>query len=224
MSGKQPSSAPVATTWTSLQLFVVAVICLAIGFGGGYLLRGSDTQVAPSAQASATAPPPNVQQPPTKEQLRHMADVQAQPLMEQLKSQPNDPQLLAQIGNAYYDAQQYQEAVAFYQKSLNADPKDPNVRTDMGTAFYYMGDADRALAEFNTALKYRPNHPNTLFNMGMIRWQGKMDVAGAVAAWQKLLDTNPDYPERAKVADLIAKAKQHSNIKPGTKTDKPATM
>jgi cytochrome c-type biogenesis protein CcmH/NrfG len=48
-----------------------------------------------------------------------------------------------------------------------------------------------------------------------------MDVNGAVAEWQRLLKDVPDYPERAKVEQLIAQAKQHSNIKPGTKTEKP---
>ena len=49
-----------------------------------------------------------------------------------------------------------------------------------------------------------------------------MDVPGAVAAWQKLLDTNPSYPNRGKVENLIKQAKEHSNLKPGQKTDKPA--
>jgi cytochrome c-type biogenesis protein CcmH/NrfG len=56
----------------------------------------------------------------------------------------------------------------------------------------------------------------------MVQWQGKMDADSAVASWQKLLATNPTYENRQKVEEMIAQAKKHSGVKPGTKTDKPA--
>jgi len=37
-----------------------------------------------------------------------------------------------------------------------------------------------------------------------------------VAAWQKLLTTNPTYEGKDKVEQLIAQAKQHANVKAGT--------
>jgi len=84
------------------------------------------------------------------------------------------------------------------------------VRTDMGTAYWYTGNPDQAIAEFNRALKYNATHPGTLFNMGVVKWQGKMDPAGAVQAWEQLLQTNPNYQQKQQVLDLIAKAKQHA--------------
>ncbi len=224
----QSKSAGASANWTSIQAYVLATICLVVGIAVGYLLRGSaagDSKPQPSAApvaASAGLPAPNGQ--PTPEQLKQMADTQAQPILAQLSSSPNDPKLLAQAGNIYYDAQQYRDAVDYYGRSLRADPKDVNVRTDMGTAYFYLGDPDRALQEFQTALKSDPKHGQTMFNMGMVLWQGKGDVSGAVATWEKLLKTVPDYPERARVEEMLAKAKQHANIKPGTKTSKPASM
>jgi tetratricopeptide (TPR) repeat protein len=211
--------------WSSTQAYVLAAICLLLGLTVGYLLRGSAAPAQPQAagvqeQAPAGAPPAGAQ--PSPEQLKRMADTQAAPIVQQLKNDPNNPELLAQAGNLYYDAQQYQQAIDYYQRVLNIQPKNPDVRTDLGTAYFYLGDSDRALREFDTTLKNAPNHANTLFNMGMVKWQGKMDVNGAVAAWQKLLDTNPAYPNRDKVQNLIKQAKQHTDVKPGQKTDKPA--
>lgn len=213
-------------TWTSTQAYVLAVICLLVGVAMGYLVRGSATPESTTATAAgqATGMPTGMGQQPTPEQMKHMADKQAEPLLAQLKSSPTDPALLAQIGNVYYDAQVYKEAIDYYDRSLKAEPKNANVRTDMGTAYYYMGDSDRALQEFSTTLQYDPKHAQTLFNVGMVKWQGKGDAAGAVEAWQKLLQVAPDYPERTKVQELIERAKQHSNMAPGTKTTKPATM
>ena len=65
--------------------------------------------------------------------------------MAELSRQPNDAELLAKIGNIYYDTQQFQEAINYYDRALKVDPKNANVRTDRGTAFYYLGDADRGL-------------------------------------------------------------------------------
>ena len=72
--------------------------------------------------------------------MKAMADKQAEPLLEQLKSKPNDAALLAQIGNLYYDAHVFPVAIDYYQKALAIDPKNSAVRTDMATAMFYMGD------------------------------------------------------------------------------------
>lgn len=214
------------TNWTSTQAYTMAVLCLLVGLAAGYLVRGSNSTPAAVGVQPATTLPPSAA--PTDaanataspEQLKRMAETQAQPLLARLKAEPGNASLLAEIGNVYYDAQQYQEAVRYYGDSLKAEPSNPNVRTDMGTAYFYLGNADRALQEFDVTLKYSPRHAQTLFNIGMVKWQAKMDGDGALAAWQKLLQTNPDYSDRAKVEQLIAQVKQHQSIQPGSKTNK----
>jgi len=176
-----------------------------------------------SAQAqTGGVPATNGAPQPTPEQLRQMADTQAQPLLTQLKVEPNNAQLLSKIGNLYYDAQQYPDAVKYYESSLKIDPKATDVRTDLGTAYHLMGQPDQAIREYDEVLKTDSKHANALFNEGMVKWQDKMDVNGAVAAWKRLLETNPDYPQRDRVQGLIAQAEKHVTMKPGAKTDKPA--
>jgi cytochrome c-type biogenesis protein CcmH/NrfG len=208
--------------WTAKQAYAIAVICLLLGIAGGWLFRGSHMPASAAGQSMTSPPgmPTSSDAQPTPEQLKKMADVQARPLLEKLSSGPENPELLASIGNTYYDVQQYSTAVDFYQRALKAQPTNAGVRTDMATAYWYQGDADRAITEFNKALSYQPTNPNTLFNLGIVKWQGKMDVNGAVAAWQKLLDSNPTYENKDKVVELIAQARNHAGIKPG-ETAKP---
>lgn len=212
-----------STNWTGVQAYTLAVVCLLLGTAAGWFIRGSQSPAGTVVDsAAASAPAPNSMsgamytQQPTAEQLKKMADVQAAPLVEKLKSDPNNPDLLARIGNYYYDAQQFPIAINYYQQSLKLQPSNADVRTDMATAYWYAGDADTAIAEFKKSLSYEPNKPNTLFNLGVVEWQGKMDVDGAVAAWQKLLNTNPNYEGKDKVLNLIAQAKKHSGVQPGT--------
>lgn len=224
MSVQKPSNS--GSTWTGTQAYVFAIICLVVGVAIGYLLRGSATPTgAPATQAAAAAPAGmGANQQPTPEQMKHMADKQAEPLLAQLKSKPNDPQLLYNLGNIYYDTQNYPEAISYYEQSLKANPNSPDVRTDMATAYFYSGDSDKALAEISLVLKQSPTHANALFNQGMIMWKGKMDINGAVTAWKKLLATNPNYDRKADVEAFIAQAEKHANIKPGQKTEKPAGL
>jgi len=211
--------------WTSVQAYTLAVVCLLVGIAGGWLIRGSSQPSAPAAPAEAVSgavgassgpPMPTSSQTPTPAQMQQAAETQAAPLLEKLKSDPNNADLLANIGNVYYDAQQYPIAIDYYQRSLKLQPANAGVRTDLATAYWYTGNPDTAITEFNKALSYEPNKANTLFNLGIVKWQGKMDIDGALAAWQKLLDTNPNYEGKEKVLELMAQAKKHVGVKPGT--------
>ncbi len=207
--------------WTSVQAYTLAVICLLVGIAGGWFIRGSQSP-ATAAGETASVPAPAAgsadlgAQTTTPAQMQKMADTQAGPLIEKLKADPTNAGLLESIGNIYYDAHQFPTAVDYYQRALRVEPANTNVRTDMATAYWYSGNADAAIAEFQKSLSYEPNKANTLFNLGFVEWQGKMDIDKAVATWQKLLDTNPNYEGKGKVLELMAQAKKHSGVKPGT--------
>ena len=207
--------------WSSVQAYTLAVVCLLLGVAVGWLFRGSQSPSAsaPVQTANAAAPAgmaagPNMQ--PTPEQMKKMADTQAAPLLGRLQADPNNAGLLANIGNVYYDAHVFPTAIEYYQRALKVEPANTDVLTDIGTAYWYTGNADAAIAQFQKSLSYEPNKANTLFNLGVVQWQGKMDSAAAIATWQKLLDTNPNYEGKDKVLQLIAQAQKHSAIKPGT--------
>jgi cytochrome c-type biogenesis protein CcmH/NrfG len=205
-----------STPWSGTQAYGLAVFCLLLGVALGYLFRGSASPSGDVSAASAVSPggaPAGMNGAPAKptpEQQKAIVERAAAPLLDAVNRNPNDFEAVVNLGNVYYDGDQYPEAIKYYQRALAINPTNPDVRTDLGTAYWYLGDADRALAEFKASLKIRPNHPGTLFNMGIVKWQGKMDPAGAVVAWQELLKGNPNYPQRKQVEDLIAKAKQHS--------------
>ena len=129
--------------WTSVQAYVLAVICLLVGIAGGWFIRGSQSPAAPaaeSASASAAAPAPamgnQATQPPTPAEMQKMADTQAAPLIEKLKADPSNAALLANIANVYYDTHQYPTAIDYYQRALKVEPADAGVRTDMATAYW----------------------------------------------------------------------------------------
>ena len=218
------------TVFTSVQAYTLAVITLVIGIAVGYFARGSApstvSNVPENAQAAMSTPPAGMpgggaapanmgpgqlpgSTPQNQAASPEMLAKAAEPLLTQLKANPNNAEVLAQLGNLYYDGQSYPQAIDYYEKALKAQPNNADVRTDLGTAYWYSGDPDKALANFQKSLAIRPNHPGTLFNMGIVEWQGKKDPKAAIVAWEKLLETNPNYPEKDQVQMLIERAKMH---------------
>ena len=128
---------------------------------------------------------------PTLEEMKQMADKQAAPLLEKLKSDPNNAALLMQVGAIYYTTHRFTEASAYYNKAVQIEPKNVAFRVKLATSLYGNGDVNGAIAQLNQALSYDPKDANALFDLGMIRLQGKQDGKGAVAAWQQLLKSNP---------------------------------
>jgi cytochrome c-type biogenesis protein CcmH/NrfG len=200
--------------WNSTQAYVLAAFCLVLGVALGYLFRGSASPVASAAASAApegSATPSQSSQPQVSpEQQKAMVAEAVAPLLSNLKQNPNDFDSLVKIANAYYDGQQYSDAVKYYQQAVKIQPKNSDVLTDFGTAIWYMGDADKAISQFEIALKYQPGRASTLFNLGIVRWEGKQDPKGAVQAWEELLQKNPDYPDKQKLQEFIDRAKQHA--------------
>ncbi|MBZ5527578.1 MAG: tetratricopeptide repeat protein [Acidobacteriia bacterium] len=130
----------------------------------------------------------------------------AAPLVAAVKANPKDVKALTQLGNLYYDHKQFKEAVEYYRRASEMDPQNPDLRTDLGTAKWFLGSADKALAEYAKVLAVRPNYAPTLMNLGIVRMEGLKDYKGAIAAWKKLLETNPSFPRRQSIVDLIVQA------------------
>ena len=206
------AAVPAAPVLRAVQVYSMAALCLAVGLGIGYLMRGSQLAVLPpqsNARAVAQTTPVSakpVGHRPSLDEMRQMADKQAAPLLEKLKSNPNDSALLVQVGGIYHTTHRFKEAADYYSRALVSDPKNVAVRTKLASSLYRNGDIDGAIAQLNQALTYNPTDANALFDLGMIKLQGRSDPKGALSAWQHLLKTNPQLsPDRkALVLKLMA--------------------
>ena len=197
------------SNWQAKQVYAMAVISLVVGLAIGYLFRGSQSQAPaqPSANAQPTAPAGGMGgKMPSLEEMKQMAEKKAEPLLEKLKSDPNNKDLLVQVGNIYEATHRFKDAATFYGRALQVDPKNVVLRTQMASCLYYDGDVDGAITQLQQSLQDSPKDANSLFNLGMIKWRGKKDSKGAVAAWQQLLKSNPQLSadRKAHVQKLMA--------------------
>jgi cytochrome c-type biogenesis protein CcmH/NrfG len=125
-------------------------------------------------------------------------------LEDSVKSNPANFEAMVELGNMQFDQQNYDAAAGWYRKALDVRPQEVSVRTDLGTALFYSNHIEESLTELRKSLELNPTHPQTLFNMGVVLLDGKKDTKGALEAWDKLVATNPNFPQIAIVKQQIA--------------------
>ena len=129
-------------------------------------------------------------------------------LQEEIAANPNNFQALVQMGNMNFDSQNYLESAEYYSRALKLRPDNVSVSTDLGTALYYSNQIEAAVAAFERSLSINPTHPQTLFNMGVVLLEERNDKDGAIELWERLIQTNADYPNIGMVQEELARLKR----------------
>jgi cytochrome c-type biogenesis protein CcmH/NrfG len=195
MARQQKQLARAAGRESSVNVLFAGVACLIVGLLIGYYfgLRSAKTS------GSAGAIPSNALPGKPAAFIQSEATLRAM-----IQSDPKDLNALIQLGNLYYDHGQFHDAADWYGRALEINPDNADVLTDRGTSLWNLGQADAALADFQKALAIDPSHAQTLYNMGVVYLNGKADPAEARKVWERLLATNPNYPDRAGLQQRIA--------------------
>jgi cytochrome c-type biogenesis protein CcmH/NrfG len=191
-------------SFSSLNI-VTGIAGVLLGVIVGYIIGAG--QAAGPSSGLASAPAVAAPQAAAPAATAVVSDAELQAYRDILAKDPKNLKAVTDLANRLYDSGRYAEAIPYYQQAHQLDPKNANISTDLGTALYYAGRPDDALVQLEQSLKADPSHAQTLFNIGIIKRDGKKDGKGAVEAWQRLLETVPNYPEAARVRSLIAETK-----------------
>jgi len=70
------------------------------------------------------------------------------------------------LANAYYYAEQYEDAKDIYDRILNRNPHNPKVLYDRGITYIKLKQYNEALTDLNNSLALSPNDPVTLYSRG----------------------------------------------------------
>jgi tetratricopeptide (TPR) repeat protein len=187
---------------STINLILACMVVALAAIAATFIYRSSNR---PEVQTE-TAPAPSGSQLPQNHPPVDMANRLAA-LVEMSAKDPQNADLKTQIGNIYYDLNQFEKAIEFYQQSLKIRPQDPNVETDLATSFHYLGQDDKALEILDKILGYSPNFSQALFNKGIVLISGKKDVKAGIAVWEELLRLNPGFDRKADIEKTIRQLK-----------------
>lgn len=119
---------------------------------------------------------------------------------------PKDFKKLVEMGNHYFDHQQFHDAMVVYRKALEIDSANLDVRTDFAACLNFMGDFAGAKKELEKILAKKPNHIVANFNLGVVHINlGQNEKARTY--WNKYLELDPSSPRAQEVRKLLAELK-----------------
>ena len=176
--------------------YVIAGMCFGVILGWviGTQQARRPGAAPPAAQAAATdgqtASGAN-----TARQAPALDQGQVQALTTIITSDPKNLNAVIQLGNTYFDAERWTDAIQWYRRALEIDPRNADASTDLGVSLYYTNKADEALEQFEHSLSISPKHTKTLLNKGIVLAFGKQDLRAAAAEWEKVVALSPDSPE-----------------------------
>lgn len=155
------------------------------------------------ATNTGDTPPPAVQQMPATESGVDMNLInQINTLESQVNANPDNHDLVLQLGHTQMDAGFYDKAIQTYKRYLAVHPKEPDVIVDMGVCYFNLRDYATADSLMRSAIKINPKHQIAHLNLGIVNMNwGKMDVA---KEWlRKAVDINPSSEQGIRAKSLL---------------------
>lgn len=201
-----------------LESVVYAIAGVFFGLITGWIIGSQQTAMsprdaAPPAAEAAPPPPSGSGATPGARPAALVDETQVQALRTVAERDAKNAVARAQLGNLYYDAGQYGEAIKWYVESLTINPKDVNVSTDLGVSYYYNNQPDLAIKQLEHSLTIDPKHTKAMLNMGVVRAFGKQDLKGAAEVWRRLVETAPDSDEGRKAKQALdSLSSAHGNV------------
>jgi cytochrome c-type biogenesis protein CcmH/NrfG len=158
---------------------LIALLALAAGFFGGVFFgvykSGPSVKGMPAGAPAAS-----------KELLDRTADLE-----KETSRSPSNVEAWIELGNAYFDTDQYKKSIQAYTKALELKPDNADVWTDIGVMYRKDGRPQDAIKAFDQAIAVNPKHEVSRLNKGIVLFHDLQDAPGAIRAWEGLLEINP---------------------------------
>ena len=201
-----------------LESVVFAIAGIFFGLIAGWIIGSQQALMAPrtavpavqndAPPAASSAQPPRGTPPPAM-----LDETQAQALRTVAEGDAKNASARSKLGNLYYDAGRYTDAIKWYGEALAINPKDVSVSTDLGVSYYYNNEPDLAIKQLEHSLKVDPTHTKTLLNLGVVRAFGKQDLKGASEVWRRLVEIAPESPEGRQARQALdSLSSAHGNV------------
>ncbi len=115
-----------------------------------------------------------------------------------LAANPNDPKLMAAMGNVYFDASRWNDARVWYERSLAIAPDDIDVMTDLAVSFRNLEQPQKTIELLDRAIALSPDHWQAWYNKVVV-YQFDLHehdlAAEALRQLQQLKQQNPSIPD-----------------------------
>lgn len=172
------------------QSVVMLLVGALVGFGAGYFAGGGGRPAGSGTVPSGAGVG---------------AGDRLAELTRSLERDPENPQILMDLGNLYYDREDWDRAVETYEKARRKAPKNPNLLSDLGAAQRNRGQFELAVAFFQKARENDANHWQSLLNWLLVEAYDRRDAAAAQRLYDEVKQRYPEIPQIDKIQEQIAR-------------------
>ncbi len=110
-----------------------------------------------------------------------------------VQENPDNSEMIADLGLALIDAGRMEEALALLQEQLEKDPRNPEALFGMGVLHSSQGNLDEAEKYFKENLSLNPDHLDTKYNLAnLYTFDNKSNPEEAERYYQEVLIAVPD--------------------------------
>ena len=168
--------------WAIVPILVVAVVLAVFYMGRGSSVPGiSGTPTA--AATTATGQPTAVPVDPAK----------VAALTKKITANPKDTVSLQSLGDIYFAAQDYKNAIVWEQKVLAVDPKNQVALLALGAGQFNNGNSAQAKKQWLVAAALYPKTAEVHYDLGFLYMsQTPPDTANMNAEWKKVIAIDPN--------------------------------
>lgn len=185
------------TSSVTMQTMAIAVVvALVVGFLGGVIYSSTQSGGAGSAsfQAQPAVSGPAMGGGQAGQPQATLNPQQASAILsleQRVAANATDAEAWMQLGNTYFDTNNFVKAITAYNRFLTLQPNNANVLTDLGIMYRNNGQPTEAIASFDRAIAIDPKHVQAPFNKGVVLLNDLHEHQAAIDVWQKLVDVNP---------------------------------
>jgi len=166
---------------TKQNAAILALICLTVGFIIG--VAYTSYKLKPSTKTTIA---------PEKKQAIDYGEKEIE-LKNELSQNPKNMGAWIQLGQVYFETNQYKRAIAAYQKSLTIEPDNADVLTELGFMYKKNRQFREAIKSFDEAIAADPKHEWARFYKGVVLMNDLNEKGNALIIWEELLSINPIF-------------------------------
>jgi tetratricopeptide (TPR) repeat protein len=135
--------------------------------------------------------------------LNNMLNARLGELLQLHGKYPDSTAIMVQLGNVYYDLDNPENAIVFYDMSLKKNPQDASVLADCAVMYFKTGDSDKALQYLDKAIELQPDLAQAWFNKGLILMTAKDRHQEGLEVWRHFIKLAPESQEAKLIKSQI---------------------
>jgi tetratricopeptide (TPR) repeat protein len=132
-------------------------------------------------------------------------------LKQAVAENPADPEKWRTLGNAYFDADQPEEAITAYSRALKILPEDADMLNDQGAMYRQIRNFSRALENFENAYKLDPRNLESLYNSAYVHAFDLNNIPRALELWRLYLQRDNQSESARQVQSFVERFHKAAN-------------